>query len=188
MNPNPRWSVWAIDMIGGGIVVTCILGLLWLTTVRANHTSRELEKLRNTRTLVHRQLTQKKNECDRKRKLLLRYQSGINKTGKLPDQPPVEDYFQMLSLLATQHHLQVLRHHPINGRAYPGLKEQRFLYEVSGSMPDLTRFFKAIENADYWADISYLKIDQGPRIYRGFFQRTYRPIHHQYVLLIRREQ
>jgi hypothetical protein len=28
-------------------------------------------------------------------------------------------------------------------------------------MPDLARFLYAIEHADFWADVSYLKIDTG---------------------------
>ena len=28
-------------------------------------------------------------------------------------------------------------------------------------MPDVARFFKAIEQAEFWADVSYFKIEQG---------------------------
>jgi hypothetical protein len=83
-------------------------------------------------------------------------------SGQLPAQIPIEEYFQTLSRLAGRHHLRVVRHNPLGPRSYPGLLEQRYAYEVIGTMPDIARFFRAIEDAEFWADISYLKIDGGP--------------------------
>jgi hypothetical protein len=57
----------------------------------------------------------------------------------------------------------VVRHNPLGPRSYPGLLEQRYAYEVIGTQPDLARFLRAIEDAEFWADISYLKIDGGKR-------------------------
>ncbi len=34
-------------------------------------------------------------------------------------------------------------------------------------MPDITRFLRAVEETGFWADISYLKVEQGPGPPRG---------------------
>jgi hypothetical protein len=56
----------------------------------------------------------------------------------------------------------VVRHNPLGPRSYPGLLEQRYAYEVMGRVADLARFLRDVEDAEFWADISYLKIDGGP--------------------------
>jgi hypothetical protein len=37
----------------------------------------------------------------------------------------------------------------------------RYAYEITGAMPDIARFFRAVEQTEFWADISFLKVDQG---------------------------
>lgn len=167
MNQNLRLQILAMDVIGGCITAACLLGMVWILTIRTHQTSKEMERLTKTQRVVHRQLSLLQKECDRKRSLILQVQSDMDQNGKLPDHPPIEEYFQTLSMLANKNHLHVLRHNPLTNRSYPGLQELRFLYEVSGGMPDLVRFFKAIEDMHYWADISYLKIDRGSRMYRS---------------------
>ena len=81
--------------------------------------------------------------------------------GRLPTGTSVESYFQELSALALQNRLRVVRHNPLMARSYPGLLEQRFAYEVVGTLSDLAQFFKAIERTDFWADVSYLRIGDG---------------------------
>lgn len=167
MNQNQRWPIFAMDVIGGCITAACLLCMAWILIISTHQTSMEMDQLTKAQRVVHRQLSLLKNECDRKRSLIIQIQSNMDQTGKLPEHAPIEDYFQTLAVLANHHHLRVLRHNPLTGRSYPGLIEQRFLYEVSGSMPDLVRYFKAIEDTQYWADISYLKIDRGSRMYRS---------------------
>lgn len=167
MKQNQQWSILIIDIAGCSVVVTCMLGMLWFTTIRASQHSQEWTRLNHIRQTTHNQLAQTNNQCQQERMKALAIEQDMIHTGKLPTTPPVENYFQTLSMLAKQHHLRVLRHNPLTGRNYHGLNEQRFLYEITGTLPDLTKFFKAIESTDYWADISYLKIDQGHGMYRS---------------------
>ena len=44
--------------------------------------------------------------------------------------------------------------------------ELRYALEVAGTTPNLTWFFKSIEDAQFWADISYLKVE-GEKSPRG---------------------
>jgi len=62
-----------------------------------------------------------------------------------------------------RHGLRIVKHHPLSARQYPDLLEQRYAYEVTGSLPDLVEFLKSIENTDFWADVSHLKVDRGKR-------------------------
>ncbi|MFQ5495959.1 MAG: hypothetical protein ACE5EX_11325, partial [Phycisphaerae bacterium] len=70
----------------------------------------------------------------------------------------VEAYFEALSAMAARHQLRVIRDHPLGPRHYPGLVEQRFLYEVTGATANLMRFLKDIESTSFWVDVSYLRI------------------------------
>ncbi len=167
MNPNKQWSLLVIDLTGSALVVMCFLGILWFTTIRASQHSYEISKLTNIHNSINQQLAHTQNQCEQMRLQLSSIESDTNITGNLPESPPVENYFQTLSLLANKHELRVLRHHPLTERNYSDLNEQRFLYEVSGTLPHLVQFFEAVESTDYWADISYLKIDQGRGMYRS---------------------
>ena len=102
-----------------------------------------------------------KKWLDEQKALELRYQAELAAAGALPSQTPQETHLRELSGLAAQNHLSVVRQLPLSPREYPGVLEQRFAYEVTGTMPDLARFFKAVELSPSWTDISYLKMDQG---------------------------
>ena len=90
-----------------------------------------------------------------------RRQSQLAAVGPLPSEVPSESYLRTLSSLASENKLTVVRQLPLSPRDYPGLLEQRFAYEVSGTLPDLARFFKAVELSPSWTDISYLKVETG---------------------------
>lgn len=167
MNQNKPWSLWVIDIAGSAMIVACLLGILWFTTIRASRHSHEITKVTRIHNSINRQLTQTQNQCEQNRLQLSAIEKNTLATGNLPESPPVENYFQTLSTLAKNHRLHVLRLNPLTGRNYTGLDEKRFLYEVTGTLPDLVQFFQAVESTDYWADISYLKIDQGQGMYRS---------------------
>ena len=163
MSRSNKWPLLFIDLIGGCTVAACLIGFVWFTVIRADRTSEQTAQLRQSLRAARRQLIAVRTERDQRRALLDERQAQLAESGMLPVQASIEEYFQMLSGLATRHRLQVLKQNPLTPRSYPGLLEQRFAYDVTGSMPDLTRFFNAIEKADSWADISYFKVDRGPR-------------------------
>jgi hypothetical protein len=110
---------------------------------------------------AQRDLAELRLECDRQRKVLEARSTELAENGQLPEQTPVEEYFRRLSELASRHQLRVVRQNPLSPREYPGLLEQRFVYEMTGSFQDLVRFLHAIENTDFWADVSYLELGSG---------------------------
>ena len=90
-----------------------------------------------------------------------RYRDELAAAGAMPSQTPQETHLRSLSGLAAANHLTVVRQSPLAARQYPGIMEQRFAYEVTWTMADIARFFKAVESSPDWADISYLKVERG---------------------------
>ena len=158
MNRSGKWFVLAVDVLGAGVVAGCLLVGVWLTFVRGDTVDDEIQRLKRTIGGARRDVSMLRAERDRQKVLLAEHEEQLADRGRLPTHSPTEKYFQALSNLAGEHGLRVVRHNPLSQRSYPGLLEQRYAYEVHGAMPDLARFFKAIEEADYWADVSYLRI------------------------------
>lgn len=161
MASRSRTTLWIIDIVGGCIVTGCIATFLWLTMIQREQTAGEISELQQIVLAARRDVALLHISLDQQAVMLADRRQQLVATGQLPDHPPVEEYFQMLSALAEERHLQVMRQQPLSSRSYPGLMEHRYAYALSGSMPGLTRFLRAIEAADYWADVSYLKFEKG---------------------------
>ncbi len=154
-----NWSLKIVDLIGGGTAAACVCGLVWLTILRSDPTSAEIQNLSRAVRTARLQLAALDAEQEQQQNLFEDHQARLSTLGRLPDEAPVEDYFRALSRLATEHSLRVLRHSPLGSRSYPGLVEHRHTYEVAGSIPDLMRFLQGVESGTFWADIGYLQID-----------------------------
>ncbi len=150
-----------LDVFGASLSGAGLLAALWMTCFHKEHATTELSDLTTMISTATQNLATLRSAVDGQRATLRERQVELVSSGQLPAQIPIEEYFQTLSRLANQHHLRVVRHNPLGPRSYPGLLEQRYAYEVIGTQPDLARFFRAIEDAEFWADISYLKIDGG---------------------------
>lgn len=161
MQRNGRWTLLLIDVVGGFLVACCVACLLWLSVFRNRDATTEINELSRMVHSVKQGLASTRHAHKKQTALLQEHREELSKTGQLPQTAPVEEYFQMLANLASLHSLDVLRHHPTTSRRYPGLLEQRFVYEVSGSGVDLVRFLRAIEDTQYWADVSHFKIEGG---------------------------
>ena len=148
-----------LDALGASLSAAGLLAALWMIFFHNEHAASELRDYTQMISSATQDLAALRSAGDRQRATLKERQAELATNGQLPVQISIEEYFQTLSRLAVQHHLRVVRHNPLPPRSYPGLLEQRYAYEVIGTMPDLARFFKAIEDADFWADISHLKID-----------------------------
>ena len=151
----------AIDIVGGGVVAACLCGFLWLMAVHSDQTTREIREATRTIQTVQQELASLKNVRESQRTILQTRRAELARDGQLPEQIPLEEYFQALMGLTKQHRLKVLSHHPVAHRQYPGLLEQRYTYELSGSTHDLIRFLSEVERTSYWADVSYLKVERG---------------------------
>lgn len=155
------WPLAVIDASGICIVGVCVGASLWLTLVRHENTQEEIVRLQETVQESHHQVVMLGELAERQRALLLSRRADLSQRGRVPERAPVEEYFRALSVLAARHNVRVVSQTPIESRNYAGLLEQCFAYEVAGSMPDLVRLFRDVEETEFWADISYLKIDQG---------------------------
>lgn len=161
MRLRGRWSLHFIDVVGGVTVAMCLLGAAWLTVIRNDRTQVQIDELTRRIDEARHDRRTLRNALDRQRTLLETRKGKLAEVDRLPTETPSEAYFQTLSRLASRHRLRVLRNNPLPPRRYPGLHEQRFAYEVTGSLSDLLRFLKSIEETGFWADVSYLKVDGG---------------------------
>jgi len=151
-----------LDAFGASLSAAGLLVAFWMTLFHNEHATTEIRDFTQMISSATQNLAALRLAGDGQRATLKERQAELATSGQLPAQIPIEEYFQTLSRLAGRHHLRVVRHNPLGARSYPGLLEQRYAYEVIGTQPDLARFLRAIEDAEFWADISYLKIDGGP--------------------------
>lgn len=163
MNRERNWSIWLIDGAGLTVVVAIMTSAVWLFAIRGDQTRGQIRTLVRVTAAARSDLEVLRQERGAQARLLGRRQRELSTQGRLPTETSVESYFQELSALALQNGLRVVRHNPLTARSYPGLLEQRFAYEVVGTLSDLGQFFKAIERTDFWADVSYLRIGDGQR-------------------------
>ena len=155
------WSLLAIDAVAGAITAL-LLGLgAWNILPEQGGGADDAQQLAGVIAGAKSDLVNLRAALEVQKALEVRFQAELAAAGAMPSQTPQETHLRTLSGLAAANHLSVVRQLPLSPREYPGLMEQRFAYEVTGTMPDLARFFKAVESSPGWTDISYLKIDQG---------------------------
>ncbi len=152
-----------IDVIGGAVVVACVTGFFWSLAAGSDLTRGEIAHLTRAVGKASREVSSLRSEATFLREALAQRREELEANGQLPTHAPVEEYFQALSASATDRGLRVLRHNPLSARTYPGLLEQRYVFEVAGSTQSIIRFLETIEQSDFWADVSYLVIDGNSR-------------------------
>ncbi len=159
MNTPAKLPLLMVDAIGGAVLGAIVVGCAYLVFFHADHATVEINELTSLINSASEDLSMVRTARDRQRAILKEQHGELESSRQLPADIPIEEYLQALSGLAAQNRLRVVRQNPLPSREYPGLLEQRYAYEVSGSVPDMARFFKAVEDADFWADIAYLKVD-----------------------------
>lgn len=147
-----------VDVVGALSLGACILACAYFGFVKASESSGEVEELTSLSRAVAEDLLAARSASDRQRAVLANHQATLASERQLPLRAPLEEAIQSVSSLAEAHEVHVLRQNPLSSRRYPGLLEQRFALEVSGTMPNLAAFLKAVEAAETWADVAYLKI------------------------------
>lgn len=162
MKKNAALQLLLINVVGAVAMAVCLLTSLWLVFVRADETSREIHQHQDVLSSAQRDLAAIRGIAATQQGRLSQARSELETSGRLPSRTPIEQYSQEVLRLANLHGLRVTRQHPVPPRDYPGLFEQRYAYEVSGSTVDIVHFLAAIEAANFWADIGYLRLDAGP--------------------------
>lgn len=157
-NQQSRIPLLVIDALGAMAVAACVFGVGWFLTVQADRTTVDRKALSGAIEFAQRELSAVHAACKEQSALFAQREVELATTGQLPERAPIEEYFQVLSNLASGHQLRVVRHRPLAPQDYPGLLEQRYAYEVTGTTANLVRFLKAIEGTEFWADVSYLTI------------------------------
>jgi len=155
---DPKCPPYLIDAVGAACLMACTLGAGWLVFVEGDRTKGALAELSSSIGAAGKDLADIQAIRDRQMSLLRTRERELGERGHLPEQTPIEEYFQTLAGLAARHRLNVLRHQPLTVRNYPGLAESRYAYEVTGTFPDLMEFLRAVEHTQFWADVSYLRI------------------------------
>jgi Tfp pilus assembly protein PilO len=157
---KPSLALW-IDL-GGGVLTAALVGsLLWMVLLGDDAATREINSLKRSVASARVELASLRGVLDDQSELLARRRSELSESGQLPDRAPIERDLRTLHTLARQHDLRVTHVSPLAPRKYPDLLELRYAIEVVGTTPNLTWFFKSIEDAQCWADISYLKVESG---------------------------
>jgi hypothetical protein len=151
-------NIWLVDL-AGGMALACLLAASgWLGLVRGRETVADLKGAAAEVASRRRDLASLQSVATRQRTTLAEKEKQLAQSGRLPHETPTEEYFEFLSMLAAQHQLRILKHNPMPSQEYPGLREDRFAFDVVGTFPNLVLFFQGIESSPYWADVSYLRV------------------------------
>jgi hypothetical protein len=154
-----RWNTLGVDIVAGGMVTVCALASLWFSILGEKRAPRILVELADSVEDARTQIRRVSTQLEQQRRLLAQRRDQLAQQGRLPDEAPIDEYFHILSRLAADCHLQVRGQSPLSPRTYPGLLEQRYSFEVAGTWPNVARFLKHVEQTEYWADVSYFKIE-----------------------------
>jgi len=153
----------AIDVLGSAAVAVCVLVSAWLFFVRADEASASLRTLTGQVSDARRDLASIGRIMAEQQARLVRKRGHLESTGQLPTQTPIESYSQEVLELAARHELRVIRQIPVEAKTYPGLIEQRYSYEMTGTTGNILDFLIAIEESSFWADIGYLRLEDGTK-------------------------
>lgn len=156
---SARHACWLIDIGGAAVVGICVAVFLWLAFIREDRAGAALLDLSRSVRAAEADLLRLRALSEDQRALLSDEKAKLAVYGTLPLEPPVESYFEALAAMALRADVQLRSQAPLPPRLYPTLAEYRFVCELSGTLPNLSRFFDAIEKADFWADVSHLKIE-----------------------------
>jgi hypothetical protein len=163
MDAKTRWPLRLIDAGGGSFVGACLIAFLYVSVVQTETNATDARRFAKAIALTQQRLAQAEATLRRHRDALAAYEQRLAANGRLPQSAPVEPFFRYLSEIADHGNVRVIGHRPLTPRTYPGLVEQRFSYDVTGSFPNLALFLRTIERSDFWADVAYLKIDRPSR-------------------------
>ncbi|MEK6674336.1 MAG: type 4a pilus biogenesis protein PilO [Planctomycetota bacterium] len=154
----PSISLWVIDSLGVGLVLTCAILFFWSAFMGGRDSSLSIERLQRDVVEIRQDGSRLRALRDDLRKALQTHQIELAAEGNLPREAPVDEYLHELAQLATRHAVEVRSQSPLPPRTYPGLVEHRHAYEVSGRFVDLVRWMRSVEALDRWADVGYWTI------------------------------
>jgi Tfp pilus assembly protein PilO len=154
-----RGPLFLLDLLGGSFVAACLIAVAWLTLLREDRSAAALRDLRGAIATAKGELATIQLLREQQEALVKARRAELETRGQIPEKAPIHEYFQELSRLAHRHRLQVRSQGPLPPQSYPGLVEDRYSFEVMGTMTNMARFLREIEQSAFWADVSHLKIE-----------------------------
>lgn len=82
------------------------------------------------------------------------------KKGHLPTRSPIDEDLQTITGLANASNVKFVQVEPISTVLYPNVQEHRYRVRTVGTFSNHLRFFQAFEDCSFWADITYVKLEQ----------------------------
>jgi Tfp pilus assembly protein PilO len=156
-----RSSLIVIDLAGACIVTSCVGALVWMVLLRDNEAGKQAADLRDSVSTLRKDLGALRGTLDEQQARVAKQKEELAERGALPERTPIEAELNQLSQLARSSSIDILAVSPLPEQTYPGLLELRYSIQITGRMPDIAQFFRAIEAAPMWADVSYMHIDEG---------------------------
>ena len=154
-------TVLMIDVTGLLLLAAIGAACAWLLAVKNEETSTEIASLREVIAGARQDLGTITAARDQQLALVADRESVLAELGRLPEDSQMDTYLQEISRLAGEHQVRIVSNVPLKSAVYPGLLEERYSYEISGTTLELFAFLRDVERTDFWADISHIKIESG---------------------------
>lgn len=154
-----RFRFTAIDVVGSAVLTMLILACAWLLTMRFREQSDAMATFNAELTRAQSDLTALRVVHERQAEQLRLRQVEVATSGWLPDRAPVESILKSIGEAASQRELTVVAQKPLPARTYPGVREERYAYDVVGGTDGIAAFLGDIEQGSWWCDVSFLSVE-----------------------------
>ncbi len=146
------------DVIGSTVILALLLLGAWSGAVHYPETSKKFTELESNYEHLRTSLQSTNNAIRRKTAELAMLQEDIRVRGSLPNRSPVEDDLKRIVRMARNNNMNLIRVAPSTEKDYPEVTELKYTVETKSRFEDLIGFLKDFEDAEFWADVTSLKI------------------------------
>lgn len=154
-----RFRFTTVDVVGGAVFATIVLACAWLLTMRFREQSDDMATLTTELNRAQSDLAALRLVHDRQAEQLRLRRKEIATSGWLPDHAPVESILKSIGEAAAARELTVVAQKPLSARTYPGVREERYAYDVVGASGGIAGLLGDIERSGWWCDVSFLSVE-----------------------------
>jgi len=155
-----RRSIWLIDGCGGLVVSVLLVTMSWYAFFKPDTASSQIEAVAADVAQGQADLQQLQSALSQGGATRQALMSAAEEQGHLPQRSPVDQDLQTITGFANASNVKFLQVQPISTVLYPNVQEQRYRIRTVGTFSDHLRFFQAFEACSFWADITYVKLEQ----------------------------
>ena len=159
MSVNFR-TLWPIDLAGALLTAALLYTAGWYALFRADAASTRVPTLALELEAKEHELRVLRATLQDRREELDILNAEIRQKGRLPDRSPLEQDLATISSLAEANGVTIEGVEPIAEIHYPSVLERCLRIQTVGSFTNHLRFLRAFESCSFWADITYLKLEQ----------------------------